>query len=364
MKTLVIFTLLAASAVMAGETVSVGGIEPPSEYNAHWQLIKDSPHAGVGCVRDDMYVYGSNDCASLIYKGTPINLAGYDGVRMSIGYIQETADDGDYCELYFGDEDHNYTLVHTFEDTDGSGNVMLMLDGYYGVRDLKIYFVWYSDETGVDVGFRVHSIEMYGANWGEGEYTNIFTWDSGDVTGHQTVGLDWMLLEGNMNCLAFEYGTDSDAQGWWAMDNVELTANGESVLPRQAGGYGIEDFESGGWYQDRHGLPGEWETDTDRVTGDMSGANWQSDSAANPGSPYQAETLSPWLDIGAANMITLFFDTWFHPGGTGEHASFGFYKTTGHLMWLEQFPNLDDWLTVDGGEDVVPTSWGAIKASF
>ena len=363
MKILVLFTALAASAVMAGETVSVGPVEPPTEYNAKWNLFRGGE---VRCDRVGFDVYGCNDDSYLKYSGTPINLAGYDGARMTIIYMQETADDGDYCMLYLDDGDQQYTLFHTFEDTDGVGGVTLMLDDFYGTRNLGICFEWISDSTGVDKGFRLYNIEITGVNWGEGDYTNLFTWDSSDdVTGHQTVGIDWMLFGGNMNCLSFEYGTDSDAQGWWAMDNVELTANGESVLPRQAGGYGIEDFESGGWYQDRHGLPGEWEIDTDHDTGDMSGANWQSDSAAHPGSPYQAETLSPWLDIGSANMITLLFDTWFHPGGTGEYASLGCYSIrAGHLMWREYFPDLSNWDTHDYGDDVAETSWGAIKASF
>jgi hypothetical protein len=362
MKTLVLFAVLAVAAALAGEAVSVGEVEPPTEYNARWNLFRQNE---VRCDRVGLDVYGCYDCASLYYMGQPINLAGYDGVKMSIDYMQEAADAGDYCVLYLGDEDHHYTLFHTFEDTEDPSGVNLMLDEYYGVRNLHIYFVWVSDGSGVARGFRLYEIGIEGINWGEGEYTNIFTWDDDDVTGHQSVGVDWMLFSGNMNCLAFEYGTDSDAQGWWALDNVELLADGESVLPLQGGGYGVEDFESGGWYQDRHGLSGEWEIDTDRTTGDMSGANWQCDSAAHPGSPYQAETLSPWLDIGSANMITLFFDTWFHPGGTGEYASLGCYSTrAGHLMWLEQFEDLDDWHTDDDGSNLVETSWGAIKAGF
>jgi hypothetical protein len=365
MKPIVLLVVLAAAATFAGEAVSVDTLEPPTEYNAHWNLFREHE---LRCDRVGLDVYGCNDCASLYYMGQPINLAGYDGVRMSINYMQEAADSGDYCVLYLGDEDHHYTLFHTFEGTDGPEYANFMLDDYYGVRDLHMYFVWVSDATGVDKGFRLYSIEITGINWGEGEYyENIFTWDSSsDVTGHQSIGVDWMLLHPNMNCLSFEYGADSDTQGWWAIDNVELLADGESVLPLQAGGYGVEDFESGGWYQDQHGLAGEWETDTDRTTGDMSGANWQCDSAAHPGWLYEAETLSPWVDISDANMITVEFDTWFHPVGPGEYASLGIYSSGSdeHLMWLEQFEDLDDWLTDEDGSDIVETSWGEIKASF
>jgi hypothetical protein len=360
----VLLSVLAVSLASAGEVVSVGGVEPPTEYNAQWNLFRQGE---VRCDREGLNVYGCNDCATLWYRGQPINLHGYDGVLMSIVYMQDAADSGDYCELYLGYDNTHYTLFHTFEDKDGPGYASLMLDGYYGVRDLEMKFKWVSDSTGVARGFRLYSIEITGVNWGEGEYANLYTWDSDeDVTGHQSIGLDWMVVEGNMSCLSFEYGTDSDAQGWWALDNVELIADGESVLPLQAGGYGVEDFESGGWYQDQHGLAGEWETDTDRATGDMSGVNWQCDSAAHPGSPYQAETLTPWMYIGNASMISLEFDTWYHPGGPGEYASLGVYSsgTDERLMWLEQFENLDDWHATDDGSNLVETSWGAIKASF
>jgi hypothetical protein len=362
MKTIVLLAILAAAAVMAGNAVSVEP-EPPTEYNAKWNWFRVHE---VRCDRVGLDVYGCNDDAFLMYVGSPINLCGYDGVRMSISYMQEAADDGDYCMLYLDDGDQQYTLFHTFEDTDGPGDVSLMLDDFYGVRDLGIGFEWVSDSAGVDTGFRLYSIEMYGCNWGDGEYTNLFTWDAtDDVTGHQTVGIDWMLFAGNMNCLAFEYGTETDAQGWWAIDNVELVADGESVMPLQAGGYGVEDFSSGGWYQDHPGgLPGEWEIGGDHIIGDMYAPSWQSDSAAHPGSPYQAETLSPWLTIGSDSMITLFFDTWFHPGGVGEHASLGCYTTSGHIAYIEQFYHLYDWEAYDYGTDVTDTSWGAIKAGF
>jgi len=359
MKTLGLLAVLAASAVLAANAVSVDTIEPPSEHNAQWNLFRLGE---VRCDREGFDVYGSNDCASLMYMGQPINLCGYDGVLMRISYFQETADSGDYCELYLGDEDWHCTLFHTFEETDGMSSVSLMLDDYYGVRDLKIYFVWYSDETGVDKGFRVYSIEIEGILWGEGDYTNVFTWDSDDVTGHQT--LEVSDIEGNMACLAFEYKTEGDSQPWWAIDNVEILAGGKSVLPLQAGGYGVEDFESGGWYQDRHGMPGEWEIDTDHATGDMSGANWQCDSDAHPGSPYQAETLSPWFNVQGLTNKGTEFDTWFSPMDAGDYASFGFYKAGGDIIFYDDFKDLHDWYTGDSGHDVVPTSWGAIKASF
>ena len=361
MKTLGLIAVLAVSAVMAANAVSVDTIEPPTEHNAHWYLYADSH---VRCDREGLNVYGSNDCASLRYIGQPINLCGYDGVLMRIDYFQVTADEGDYCELYLGDDDDHYTLVHTFEDTDGHAYVSLMLDDYYGTRDLQIFFVWVSDLSGVDKGFRMFSIEICGVLWGEGEYTNVFTWGSpDDVTGHQT--LDVSEMGGTMVCLAFEYGTEVDQQRWWAIDNVEILADGKSVLPLQAGGYGVEDFSSGGWYQDRHGLPGEWEIDTDHATGDMSGENWQCDSDAHPGSPYQAETLSPWFRVHGEKTVICEFDTWFSPMDAGDYASFGFYDSSaGDLMFFEQFHDLDDWYAHDSGSNVVLTSWGAIKANF
>ncbi|HUT98596.1 MAG TPA: hypothetical protein VM054_05925 [bacterium] len=361
MKPLVVIAILAAAAAFAGETVSVGEIEPPTQYNAKWYLFRESE---VRCDREGLNVYGSNDCASLWYMGQPINLSGYDGVLMSISYSQKTADAGDNCQLYLDYDDYHDILVHTFEDTDGPyGSLDLMLDDYYGVRDLKIVFVWRSNLIGVDEGFHLHIIEIRGVNWGEGKYTNIFTWDSpDDVTGHQSIDMSGMV--GNMSCLAFEYGTKVDPQGWWAIDNVEVIAEGKSILPLQAGGYGVEDFSSGGWYQDLHGRPGEWEIDTDHVTGDMSGENWQCNSDAHPGSPYRAETLSPWFSVqGLANKGTV-FDTWFSPMDTGDYASFGFYKAIGDLIFLDDFKDLHDWYIGESGDDVAETSWGAIKAGF
>ena len=237
-----------------------------------------------------------------------------------------------------------------------------MLDDYYGTRDLKIHFVWVSDETGVDEGFRMFQLEIQGAVWGEGDYTNVFTWGTDDVTGQQI--FDVTDLVGNMVCLAFTYETEGASQGWWAVDNVALDADGESILPLQGGGYGTEDFSSGGWYQDQHGEPGEWESDTDHATGDMSGENWQADSGAHPGSQYNAETLSPWFRAAGANMVACSFDTWFSPMDAGDYASFGYYGADTYLMFLESFNDLDDWYTGDGGSDVVETSWGAIKADF
>ncbi|MCX7022650.1 MAG: hypothetical protein NTW26_10345 [bacterium] len=363
MKTLVFFTVLAAAVCLAGNAVSVSP-EPPSEYNAHWRLISDGL---VGCVRDGTNVYGSNDNAYLSFSGftdNPISIYGYDGVLMRINYSQESADDGDYCTVYVYDSDFECCLAHEFEDTDGTRTAQLMLDGLYGTRDLRIDFKWVSDSTGVDEGFRMHDIEISGCVWGEGEYTNIFTWgESNDVTDHQNLDVTDMRY-GNMSCLAFEYSTDLDTQGWWAVDNVDLTADGESILPLQAGGYGVEDFENGGWHQDQHGLSGEWETDTDHAAGDMSGANWQCDSAANPGSLYEAETFTPWVAGGGTGTFTLDFDTWFHPLGTGESASLGFYEADVDTVYHEVFHDLDDWITDDYGSNVVDTSWGAIKASF
>jgi len=358
MKTLVILTVLFAVAAWAGNAVSVEPT-PPTEYNAHWQLIADGV---VACVRDGLNVYGSNDSAGLVYMGSPINILGYDGVMVRIHYSQESADPGDYCTLYVSDSDYEYIIEHTFEDNDGA-YLDLMLDGLYGTRNLKIAFQWVSDATGVDKGFRLNSIEMYGCIWGEGDYTNIFTWGTDEVTGHQTFDVTDMKY-GMMSCLAFEYGTDLDTQGWWALDNVDLTYDGESILPRQAGDYGVEDFESGGWYQDRHGLSGEWETDTDHAAGDMSGANWQCDSAANPGSLYEAETFTPWVAGGGTGTFTLDFDTWFNPAGTGEYASLGYYTGDVYDLYFEYFHDLSDWFAGDYGEDVVDTSWGAIKAGF
>jgi len=365
MKTLVVIAILAAVAAFAGETVTVGDIEPPSPYNAKWNLFRSGE---VRCDRAGLDCYGSNDNAFLIYQGSAINLAGYDGVEMYISYMQEAADDGDYCQLFLAGEDHNYTPFYTFENDADGGAVMLMLDKYYGARELGIEFVWVSDETGVAKGFRLYDLEIYGINWGQGEYENIFTWDAtSDVTGHQHIGVDWMLIHPNMNCLSFEYGADPDTQGWWAVDNVDLTAGGVSVLPLQAGGYGVEDFESGGWHQYQiGGLPGEWEIDTDHATGDMFGANWQCDSAAHPGWGYKAETFSPWAVLENDQMIGVDFDTWFHPLGVGEYAKLGVYSSGSdeRLMYLEMFHNLYDWYAGDYGYEVTETSWGAIKASF
>ncbi|MCX7022914.1 MAG: hypothetical protein NTW26_11720 [bacterium] len=360
MKALALFVILVAAACLAGNALSVGSVEPPTEYNAHWQLIHDGV---VGCVRDGLDAYGSNDSAGLVYMGPSINIHGYDGVLLRIQYSQVSADPGDYCTLYVYDSDYEHYLTHIFEDED-SGYVDLMLDGLYGTRDLSIAFDWVSDETGVDEGFRLNSIEMYGSIWGEGEYTPIATLGAtNDVTDHQTFDVTEMKYS-MMSCLSFEYATDLDTQGWWAVDNVDLKEDGESILPRQAGGYGVEDFENGGWYQDQHGLSGEWEIGTDHATGDMSGANWQCDSAANPGSSYQAETFTPWVAGGGTGTFTLDFDTWYHPMGTGEYASLGYYGANVYDVYFEYFHNLDDWDTLDYGEDVVDTSWGAIKASF
>ncbi len=360
MKILVLFTALAVAAVMAGEAVSVEPIEPPTEYNAQWYLSRESE---VRCDREGLNVYGSNDCAYLWYRGQPINLCGYDGVEMSIVYSQKTADVGDYCALYLDYDDQHDILVHTFEDTDGLGSVSFMLDDYYGTRDLKIFFVWRSNLIGVDKGFYLHIIDISGVLWGEGNYTNIFTWSSpDDVTGHQSIDMSGM--RGNMVCLASEYGTEVDTQGWWAIDNVEVIGDGKSILPLQGGGYGVEDFSSGGWYQDRHGLPGEWEIGTDHVTGDMSGENWQCDSAAHPGSSYQAETLSPWFTVQGLTNKGIEFDTWFSPMDAGDYASFGFYKAAGDHIFFDDFKDLHDWYTDESGDDVAETTWGAIKASF
>jgi len=360
MKTLFFIAALAAAVCLAGNAVSVEPA-PPSEYNAHWQLIQGGV---VGCVRDGTNVYGSNDYAYLGYFGQVINIHGYDGVVMRINYSQVTTDEGDYCTFYAYDQDFERVLEHKFEDTDGTQSIDIMLDGLYGIRDLEFGFKWVSDSTGVDKGFRLYDIEMYGCVWGEGTYTNIFTWGAtNDVTDHQTFDVSDMRYS-IMSCLAFEYGTDLDTQGWWALDNVDLLADGESVLPLPGGGYGVEDFENGGWYQDRHGLSGEWETGTDHATGDMSGANWQCDSAAHSGWRYEAETFTPWVAGGGSRTFTLDFDTWYHPVGTGEYASLSYYISDDTLLYIEQFENLDDWHETDYGEDVVDTSWGAIKASF
>jgi hypothetical protein len=194
--------------------------------------------------------------------------------------------------------------------------------------------------------------------------SNIFTWDADDdVTGHQTLEVEEMP-SGNFNCLAFEYGTDLDTQGWWAIDNVELIADGESILPLQGGGYGVEDFENGGWYQDQHGLSGEWELGTDHATGDMSGENWQCDSAARPGWRYEAETLSPWIRFSHDSDVTIEFDTWWSPKGSDEYASLGYYTYRGHSVFNYSFHDLDDWELDDDGSNLVETTWGAIKAGF
>ncbi|MCX7022510.1 MAG: hypothetical protein NTW26_09615 [bacterium] len=364
MKTIVVGVILAVSACLAGNAVSIGP-ETSSEYNAQWNLFRQGE---VRCDRVGQNCYGCNDDTTLYYTGTAINLAGYDGVRMNIVYMQDAADDGDYCQLWLAGEDHYYyNLVHTFENSEDVCSLDLMLDGYYGVRDLGIKFEWVSDGSGVDRGFRVYSIAITGVSWGEGDYTTIFTWDaSDDVTGHQSIGIDWMLFHANMNCLSYKYTADADSQGWWAIDNVQLMADGESVLPLQGGGYGIEEFENGGWYQDRHGLPGGWETDSDHRTGDMYSLNWQCDSAAHSGWQYEAETITPWVALSGANEVGVDFDTWFHPVGAGESASLGLYGSGSYerTMYLEFFDDFKDWHTFDYGSNVTETSWGAIKAGF
>jgi len=128
MKTVVFFTILAVGAALAGNSVSVDTVEPPTEHNAHWQWIHDGL---VGCVRDGMNVYGSNDKAWLSYKdwmSRPINIYGYDGVLMRINYSQVTADSGDYCTLYVSDSGYERVLTHEFEDTDGTNSINIMLD--------------------------------------------------------------------------------------------------------------------------------------------------------------------------------------------------------------------------------------------
>jgi len=360
MKTVVLSIILAVAVCLAGNAVSVGP-SPPSEYNAHWRLI---PGAGVGCVRDDLFIYGSNDSATMTYVGQNINLCGYDGVNITIQYSLETADEGDYAVVYLNDGP-DYLLLHTFEgNTDGATAYTAPLDYFYGCKDLGIFIGWYSDETGMAKGIRIYTIRLDGVNWGDGDYTNIFTWDATqDVTGHQTLIASGLPEGIAMSCLAFEYGAAADTQGWWAVDNVELIANGESALPLQEGGYGVEGFEYGGWYQDRHGLPGEWEIGTDHATGDMSGANWQCSTDAHPGSQYQAETFSPWFLVRKSNAITVNFDTWFHPAGVDDYASLGCYSAE-HEIFYENFDDLHDWETHDFGDAVTETSWGAIKAGF
>jgi len=360
MKTLVILTVLFTVAAWAGNAVSVDP-SPPSEDNAHWRLI---PGAGVGCVRDDLYIYSTNDAASMIYAGQTINLAGYDGVSISILYSLETADEGDYAEFYLKDGPDYFPLCRLEGNTDGVTGYTTTLDDYYGCSNLGMRIDWTSNQIGTASGIRIYMIRIECVNWGEGEYHNIFTWDAtGMVTGHQS--LDLWMSPGYFHCLAFEYGTEEEAQGWWVIDSVDLTADGESILPRQGGGFGVEDFDSGGWYQDRHGLPGGWETDTDHAMGDISGANWQCDSAANPGSLYEAETLSPWIQFShLGTEVGLEFNTWWNPVGADEYASFGYYTAYGVTLFDEAFGDLRDWQIEDYGEDVTETSWGEVKAGF
>jgi hypothetical protein len=361
MKTLVFFAVLAASTVLAANAVSVEP-EPPSEYNAHWRII---PGAGVGCVRDDLFIYGCNDSAGMIYAGETINLAGYDGVTIRICYSLETADEGDYAEFYLKDGPDDYSLLCRLEGrTDGTTCYVTTINDYYGCSNLGMRIDWTSNQIGVARGIRIYYIMLEGVNWGEGEYHNIFTWNATDmVTGRQS--LDAPMSPGFFHCLAFEYGTDVGSQGWWAIDSVDLTADGESILPRQGGGLGVEDFSSGGWYQDRHGQSGGWEIDTDHAMGDISGANWQCDSAANPGSLYEAETLSPWIQFPhAGTEVGVEFNTWWNPVGADEYASLGFYTANGVPLFEDVFNDLRDWEIVDYGDEVTETSWGAIKASF
>jgi hypothetical protein len=357
MKILGLIAVLAAAVVMAGEVLSVDTIEPPTEHNAHWQI---TGHHTVSCVRDGMQVYGCNDDAGMYYTGQPINIAGYDGVYIGIGYSSITADGGDYCELYIENE-----LFHTFREAGVvDGYFKAGLDDYYGVTDLDIKFRWVSDETGVNSGFRIRSIQIYGFNWGEGTPTLVLCWGSQDVTGHQSVDVYGMYMS-NMACLTFGYSTEGTSQGWWAVDNVEVTADGESVLPLQSGGYGVEDFSSGGWHQDQHGTDGVWEIDIDHNTGDMSGENWQCDSDAHPGWQYSAETFSPWVAIDDdTETVTCEFDTWWNWLEVGDYASFGYYTDCGHPIFDPTFDDLDDWSTYDHGSDVVETTWGQIKADF
>jgi hypothetical protein len=340
MKKLILLMLVPVGCLLAATAVNAGAL-PGTEHNAHWQIVGSD----IGCVRDGLTEYGSNDDAAMTLD-SPIDLSGYQGAYVFISYSQNAADSGDYTELYVNDN-----LVHTFADSASSTSVIVNLVEYAG-GDVTPKLRWVSDASGVDEGFRFNQFEVYASAYGSGTFHEVFNWNSDSGVTYEVHDISG-ANEGKLACLSYLYDTNGYSYlYYWVIDNVEVEVDGKVFLD--------SDFEGGEtWLVNQWGQPGTWEADTDHGFG--SGTNWQCDSDAHPSWTFYAETLSPWFPTDATS-ITVSFDNYYNNYAGYDNAVFGYYTNPGTLIYDDPI-DLAGWTITDDGTDVERTTWGRIKAN-
>jgi hypothetical protein len=345
MLVLLVAVAFAASPSMLANSSSLSYVAPPTSENAHWQLTSSNV---VGCVRDGETVYGSNDDATLSYDGTTIDLTSYDGAAIYIEYTQVAADANDYCTLRM----NGGLPTHQFADAASATWITQIIPT--SISNLLINFDWISDTTGFGTGFKMTSLMVVGANYGDGTYTNVFDWNSDMGLTHETHDVSPMGTIG-LSCLSFHY-TDNGWDWGWAIDNVVLDADGTEMFN--------EDFEATGWEQDQHGEDGLWVLGTTMFGGypqPGSGQFFMCDSDGNGSWTYDAETFSPWVSVFGATAVTADFDSQFQDYAGRDHGLFGYYTFGGTGLFSEGWANLDDWTTSDSGTNIEESTWGFIK---
>ncbi len=337
MKKIALITMMIAAAAFAGTALSTGA---NTDANAYWQVLGTE----IGCVKDGETVYGSNDDCTMEHN-TPVDISAYDGAYAVINYSQVAADANDYCELWI-----NGDLIHAFEDQASLDFLVIPLHGYLG-GTVQMTLRWVSDISGVDDGFRFDYLSIWGANNGDGTWVEVFNWITDQGETHETHDIT-TAADNAMAQLSYTYNTNGNTWLWyWCIDNVVVDADGDTVVN--------EDFETGGWDQDLHGEPGMWELDSDRMA--SGSQNWQCDSDAHSSDTFNAETFSPWFYVYGATAVTVDFDSLYDNFLAQDNAIFGYYYGDGSAIYEDPI-DLTDWTVTDSGTNVVPSSWGSIKA--
>jgi hypothetical protein len=345
-----------------------GGIETPNENNAYWQLKNDPDRASkvARCRKDTENTYSDNDNATLS-NSNPIDLSAYNQATLYLYTKLEAADSGDYGEIYV-----NGDLIDTIDTNHEWTQNSYNLDSYCGTQ-ITIEFVWKSDSSGVDKGWRLDDIQIIASGAGSPDWQQVLFWDedhspySGE---HVELNISDWASGVNPSSVNFHYNDDSEWAWFVEIDNVYIYDNTRSNL------LATEEFEGSfppsGWTVTENGdTDGIWRSNsywerTNWTGGDGHCADADSDGYGGSSLLMDTELITPDINCSSSSTVTLEFDVAYNDIGSGDYFEIlvwsSYYVDE---VFFEEFDNLNNWDTEENGNSsIVQTSLGSIKTLF
>lgn len=342
-------------------------ISTPGPDNAHWQLKPDADTGSkvARCRKDTENNYGFNDFA-VLSNVTPIDLSFYSTATLYLQSKLENADSGDYGELYIND-DHIATFNSYHEWTDYSYN----LDSYCS-GSITIKFVWKSDSSGVDKGWRIEDVQVIAYGTGAADWQQVLYWDEDHSPySGETVQLDISGWSSGINPsrVNFHYYDDSEWAWFAQVDNVHIYDNTKADL------LATEEFEGSfppsGWSVTENGdTDGIWRLNsfwsrTNWTGGNGSCADADSDGFGGGGLLMDTELISPDINCSGSTTVTLEFDIAYNDINLGDYFEIMVWSSyyVDEVFYEDFNEDLSNW----NNEDLAPiqsTSLGSIKSLF